>query len=187
MLHIFKQSNYSFEGQLPDEKTLLVLRQHWFKIADRMSILAGLALLPFIGGILLSGFLANNNITSLYWLIVAVYLMFIWFRLFYIIFIYLGNVWIVTDHRIIDDEQHKFFSRTVSELSTVNIQDVTVNINGFYATTMNFGDIEIQTAAEQEKFLFKAVPNPNSAKDIIIAAHNDFLLAHPEAKGQSQE
>lgn len=182
MLHLFKQSNNSFEGQLPDEKTLLVLRQHWFKIVNRMAVLAGLALLPFIGGILLSGFLADNNVTSLYWLIVAVYLMFIWFRLFYTIFIYLGNVWIVTDHRIIDAEQYKFFNRTVSELSTVNVQDVTSNIKGFYETLLNFGDIEVQTAAEDKKFLLKSVPNPNSAKDVIMEAHNQFLLAHPEAK-----
>ena len=182
MLHIFKQSNYSFESQLPDEKTLVVLRQHWFNILNRIVILAVLAILPFVGGISLSNFLADNNVTSLYWLVTIVYLMFIWFRLFYVLFIYLGNIWIVTDHRIIDDEQHSFFSRTVSELSTVNVQDVTVNIKGFNQTLMNFGDIEVQSAATEEKFLFKSVPNPNSAKDIIMEAHNDFLLSHPEAR-----
>lgn len=166
---------------MPDEKTLLVLRQHWFNIVTRISVLAVLALLPFIGGIILSDFLTENNATAFYWLITSVYLMFVWFRLFYIIFIYLGNLWIITDHRIIDDEQHGFFNRTVSELSVTSVQDVTIHVKGFYETFMNFGDIEVQTAATEKKFLIKSVPNPNLVKDIVMKANNDFRLYHSEA------
>ena len=89
------------------------------------------------------------------------------------------NVWIVTDHRIIDSEQLGLFNRTVAELNIVKVQDVEVKVEGLIATFFNFGNVEIQTAGEDKNFLFKNVPNPIGVKDMIIRAQRHFLASHP--------
>ncbi len=178
MFSIFNQSKNTFEGQLPDEKTLVVLREHWFNVSTRLGVVIILFILPFMGQFLLHDYLKTNGITSFYWLIAAIYLMFVWLRLFYIIFIYLLNIWVVTNHRVIDSEQHSFFSHRISELGIGDIQDVTVTIKGFNETMFRFGDIEVQTAAEEIRFKFKSIPEPEKVKDVIMRAHRDFLGSH---------
>ncbi len=100
--------------------------------------------------------------------------------MFYSITMYLLDTWIITNHRVIDSEQHGFFDRTVSELSLLKIQDVSTEINGPIATWLKFGNLEIQTAGAREKFLFKQIPNPLLIKDQLMKAHNDFVAEHPE-------
>lgn len=36
------------------------------------------------------------------------------------------------------------------------------------STFLNYGDLQVQTAAEQEKFLFHNIPDPYSVKDLIM-------------------
>ena len=105
--------------------------------------------------------------------------MFAWLRLFYELFLYLLNVWIVTDHRIIENEQHGFFSRSVSELNIANVEDVTIEIKGFFQTFLNFGNIDVQDSAKNDKFQFSSAADPLIVKDAIVRAHNAFLVSHP--------
>lgn len=70
--------------------------------------------------------------------------------------------------RIINSVQNGFFDRRVSELSLSNIQDVSVNMDGMVPTMMNYGDVEIQTAAAERRFKFENVPNPQQVKDEIM-------------------
>lgn len=93
---------------------------------------------------------------------------------------YLLDIWIVTDHRIIDSEQHGFFKRTVAELSLSKIQDISVEISGLIPTFLDYGNLEIQTAGTENKFMFKQIPHPNEVKDIIMNLHNEFLRIHKD-------
>lgn len=185
MFSIFSQSRYSFEGQLRDEHTALVLRADQFFLIG-IIIGAGIfAILPFVLYIFIGRFLIDTNLTSVYWFIVALYLLIVWSGFFYRLIIYYLNVWIITDHRIIANEQQGFFRRSVAELNIVKVQDVEVKINGFIATFLDFGDLQIQSAGTEEKFLFKKIPNPNRAKDLIIELQRDFLGNHPDGREPS--
>lgn len=60
------------------------------------------------------------------------------------------------------------FHRHASELHLSNIQDITSDTEGFLHTMFNYGHVYIQTAAEEERFTFKDVPEPDQVKDAIL-------------------
>lgn len=88
---------------------------------------------------------------------------------------YMLDVWIVTDRRIIDSTQHGFFNRTVSELHLTRVQDISVHTVGVIPTLLHFGDLQVQTAGTEEKFNFLQIPNPLAVKDAIMAVVTDHL------------
>jgi uncharacterized membrane protein YdbT with pleckstrin-like domain len=75
---------------------------------------------------------------------------------------------IITDRRIIENEQHGFFNRKISELHAYRVQDVSVHTNGIVETMLHFGDIVVQTAASEKQFVFHKIPNPEEVKDSIM-------------------
>mgnify|MGYP001564818584 CR=1 FL=1 len=166
------QTSNTFEDKKSYENVILLLRRHWFVIAMKFFAFIFIGLIPIALGIFFSG-------NPYFWVGAVIFYLFWWYGVFYAITMYLLDVWIVTDHRIIDSEQHGFFSRTVAELHLAKIQDVSVSIAGLVPTFLNFGNLEVQTAGTQEKFFFKQIPNPERVKDIIMEAHNQFIRSHP--------
>ena len=69
-------------------------------------------------------------------------------------------------------DQKGLFSRVVSELELEKIQDVTTDVRGMIPTFLNFGDLFVQTAAEQVRFRFHNVPDPYAVKDLIMNLQN---------------
>lgn len=98
----------------------------------------------------------------------SIYLMSIWLFLFSAFLDYYLDLWIVTNDRIMNIEQNGLFGRTISELDLTKIQDVTSEINGIIPTIFNYGDVHIQTAAEEKRFVFEQVPNPHEVRKTII-------------------
>lgn len=74
---------------------------------------------------------------------------------------------IVTNKRVIRIEQKAFFKYETAETSLEKIQDISVKIEGLFATFLNFGTIEIQTAGTLVKFTFPQLPDPQKWKKII--------------------
>ena len=174
----FTQTSYTFEGKKSYETVLLLLHRHWFVLFVKIVGFAFIALIPPAIGIGLLSFLVGQ-LADIFWFLVPLFYLFWWYGLFFAITMYLLDVWIVTDHRIIDSEQHGFFKRTVAELHLAKIQDISVDISGIIPTFLDFGNLEVQTAATQEKFFFKQIAHPNEVKDIIMEAHNQFIRIHP--------
>ncbi len=77
------------------------------------------------------------------------------------------NVYIISNKRIIDMDFHHMLSRDISEAPLRNVEDITHSVKGFMQLVFNFGDIMIQTAAEQREFNFEKVPNPAKVQDIL--------------------
>ncbi|MEI6490732.1 MAG: PH domain-containing protein, partial [bacterium] len=96
----------------------------------------------------------------------------------YMITMYVMDIWIVTNMRIIDSTQQGFFNRTVSEISLGNIQDISTMISGLIPTTMNYGDVEVQSAGAVDHFKFRQVPNPLRVKEVISKALADYKHSH---------
>ena len=84
---------------------------------------------------------------------------------------YYLDLWVVTDRRIIDIQQHGLWSRKISECRLDRVQDISTEVRGFLPTLLGFGDVRIQTAAEAERFIMKDVPHPYEIKDAIFRAH----------------
>ena len=77
------------------------------------------------------------------------------------------DMWIITNQRIIDVEHQALFHRQVSEFSTARVQDITVEVEGVFASLLGYGDVSIQTAGEQS-FSIKRVANPELVKNAIM-------------------
>ncbi len=171
-------SHFTFEGKKPYENVIVLLYRHWFVLLLKFITYLFLAVLPFVLYAPISSWLARLGLQDVFWFLTAIYFLLWWHSLFYTLTMYLLDIWIVTDHRVIDSEQQGFFSRTVSELSLSKIQDISVAVRGAIPTFLDFGTLEIQTAAAARKFEFKQIPHPNEVKDKIMRAHDEFLRTH---------
>lgn len=83
------------------------------------------------------------------------------------IFVYERNVLIFTTSHLIEIEQNGLFGRTISELSYSRVQDATSDRNGVFATLLNYGNVIIQSAGEEQNFIFRYAPSPEQlAEDV---------------------
>ncbi|MBI4427250.1 MAG: PH domain-containing protein [Candidatus Magasanikbacteria bacterium] len=89
------------------------------------------------------------------------------------------DLWIVTNDRIVDIEQHGLFSRTISELDLYNIQDVTVETSGFFATMFKYGNLYVKTSSDNSQIIFRDIPSPNEVRQALIElAEQDRKFHH---------
>jgi len=164
----FLRTKNTFEGKLPKEKTLLLKRRHWFVIFLPFLIFIFFLLLPIVGYFLIRNFSWFEKISSLFWFGFSIYFLFLWISLGYALMRYFLTVIIVTNERIINIETKGFFKYERAEAQLKNIQDVAIKIYGIFGTILNFGNLEIQTAGRQVKFIFTQLPDPEKIKKIIM-------------------
>lgn len=177
MKSIFFSKN-SFEGQWLDEEVILLLRRHWIILFFLLVSSLVLALVPFVILFIPPDFFNINENMDLFLFLAAVYYIVWWQLTFYRLMLYLLDVWIITNHRIIDSRQKGFFNRTVSEMKIFKVQDISVEMIGFFATFFNFGNLEIQTAGTEEKFIFEQIPNPAIVKNVVMQTNKNYLEKH---------
>ncbi|MEK7116281.1 MAG: PH domain-containing protein [Patescibacteria group bacterium] len=103
-----------------------------------------------------------------FFLVASIFFLAGWLFVFQSFIDYWLDVFILTDKRILDIEQHGLWSRTVSELRLYRTQDVTSEVKGFWHTMFDYGDIFVQTAGEQERFHCALVPHPNHVAKLIL-------------------
>jgi uncharacterized membrane protein YdbT with pleckstrin-like domain len=169
LLSIFKISTNSFTGQEEGERVVLVLRRHPFVIMIRLAVSILLFVAPIAIGGFFSAFLISRGLIEVFLFLSSVWYAVLWQVAFYAITMYLLDVWIVTDKRIIDSTQKGFFDRTVSELRISRVQNISVKVVGPIETFLHFGDLEIQTAGSSDMFNFSQIPYPEKVKDEIMA------------------
>jgi hypothetical protein len=97
---------------------------------------------------------------------------------------YFLDVWVVTNGRIVNVEQHGLFRRVTSELNLSSIQDVTAETKGLIQTFFKFGDVFVQTAAEHERFHMKKVPRPDQIKMLVMQLSEKDRL-HEQGVGKT--
>lgn len=168
LFKLFSNTHYTFEGKKEGEEVLLFLRQHWFVLLNKITLILVGMLLPFLVFVMFGQVLAQYDLVMGFILLWAIFYLMLWFFLFYHLTMYILDTWIVTNLRIVDSKQIGFFSREVAELNLLNIQDVSYNMRGAMATMMNYGDLDVQSAGADTKFHFVAVPNPQIVKDKIM-------------------
>lgn len=167
---------HAFEGQDHDEEILFVIHRHWFNIFIQfLPLLFGLIA---IVGIFVAFGLAYPELLggvdrTLFLFIENTLLIFLWFFGFLIWIDYYLDVWIITNKRIVNIEQRGLFVRHMSEIFLFRVQDTTSEVKGFFPSILNYGDVFIQSAGEQERFLFHKVPDPYGIKDAIMDMARD--------------
>ena len=168
------KSNMDFEGRKSNEEIIIFTRRHWLVLFG--PIFSGImaSLLPIIIIIISAQLLIKYNLSALFTLLWIIYLMMIWFFIFYKLTMHALDTWIVTSDRIIDISQIALFSRKVSELHITSIEDISVQTEGMTQSYFDFGNVEIQTAARTQRFLFEEIPHPIQVKDKIMEAASTY-------------
>jgi uncharacterized membrane protein YdbT with pleckstrin-like domain len=174
MFEFLTHSDLNFEGKKEQEKIIVFTRRHWFILLSPVIGAMFASVIPLILVILGAKILVQYNLSGVFTLCWIIYLMIIWFALFYKLTMHALDTWIVTNERVIDIIQIGLFRRKVSELHLESIQDISVNIHGIVQSYLNFGNIEIQTGATAQRFMFDQVPNPLKIKDEVMEAAGKF-------------
>lgn len=160
----------------------MLLRKHWFAYVPMVGIGLFMAF-PLLGlsylWLRLAGESSDNILV--YALIIGggIYALFILGLLLFGFIDYYLDVDIITNQRIVDIEQNGLFNRKISELGLDQVEDVSADVQGFFATTLHFGDVHIQTAGHKANFIFKTVAHPYLLTKIIADLH-DAAIGHPK-------
>ena len=152
------------------EEVLRTVRRHWLVFAVQSVTLALFAAAPAVV-LVLPGVLSRFDVSielgpralffsALWWLVAWMLFAVAWTN-------YHLDVWLITTKRIIEVEQRGLFHRETSECRFERVQDVTMEVKGFLATFLRFGNVYIQTAGEAERFGMVMIPDPDSVKNVI--------------------
>lgn len=160
-----------FPSQQPDEKILIIVREHWFRLFLKIAIVALLSLLPIAFRLLLvdTDVLQRSETVSLIVTVVTnVYYLGLLIALYIIFILYYLNVHIVSEQRVVDIDQVGLLSHDVSELNIETIEDVSSHTVGLFGNILDYGTVYVQTAGGTERFEFDNVPNPASIASTIL-------------------
>ncbi|MBI4385472.1 PH domain-containing protein [Candidatus Parcubacteria bacterium] len=157
----------------PTEELHVVLRRHWLIMAGYIALAILLALGPVAAVAAGQQFWPAllEAAASLIAFSASLYYLALWVAFFALVVDYYLDVWIVTSERVIAIEQKGLFRREIAEFNILKVQDVSTHISGVVPTLFDFGELQVQTAGGEEKFCFKQVPNPNHAKQQILACY----------------
>ena len=152
----------------PDEKILMVVHKHWIAFFSKILIVAVLLIAPItLAGLFLNtGAISNDAVIyirffTINYLMVIILVAFLFWMDHYL------DLWIITNQRVIDVEQHGLFRRETSEFGIDKVQDITVEVPHMLATFLKYGNLRIQTAGERS-FTIKDVPNIYEIKKTIM-------------------
>ena len=86
---------------------------------------------------------------------------------------------IVTNKRVINLDQVSFMERTVSETNLAQVQDVEGRASGVLGNVLDFGTLEIQTAAEKVVFRIHEIPHPFKTAREIMKLRDESIEKNP--------
>lgn len=141
-----------------DEKILVIIRQHWIKLA-----------LPFIAWLLASALLIIFAGTTgfIITLVTALYPMYEYLN-------WKNNLWCVTNLRVVDESG--FFSRYSKESPVDKINNVEYD-QSIWGRLFGYGNVDIQTAAEMGETTYTMIHHPKLLKDTITHAQEEYKKA----------
>lgn len=165
-----------FPGQRNDEHVIALLRRHWFTFVSSILQLVGFNLLPLaIFAFFIYGIGWEPPVDGLWYvvgvMITALYYIGTWLAFYHTFVDYHLDVWVLTDQRIVNIEQEGLFDRVISELNLSKVQDVTSEVHGQIQTLFDFGNVYIQTAAEQQRFAFLQIAHPEEVARLVVRAN----------------
>jgi hypothetical protein len=77
------------------------------------------------------------------------------------------DLWVVTNHRIIDVVQTSLFNRKTSNARLDDLKDITVVVDGFWATYLNFGSLDIKILGNPDGMRIEDVTDPENEKHFL--------------------
>lgn len=154
----------------PDEKIIVKVRKHWWRLFTwgfRLFLLAGAPLIVFGALLAFSRGSIEVGTINLFGFFFTMWLGVLWILFFIEWTDYRFDVWVVTSNRIIDIDQAGLFSRDIATVRLEDIEDITIEMYGVFSTMFKFGTLMVQTAGSKNEFYIKNARNPEEAKQEI--------------------
>lgn len=173
---LFMPEDVRFETQTAGEVVLLLLRKHWITnmlwiISSVLLLIAPLFLYPLI---VYSGLLPSDTPRSYITLVILVWYLATFSYTFVEFLLWYFTVSIITDERIVDIDFSNILNKKYSETRINRIEDVTMRTGGSIRALFDYGDVIVQTAAEQVQFVFEAVPHPERVVRLLNELMDKF-------------
>ncbi len=174
-----------FPSQQPNEKIVLVVREHWFRLFSKVVLVGIFSLVPYLVKLLIFETDLLQITSTVDGIITAfgyVYYLGLLVALFIIFVLYYLNLHIVSEERIVDIDQVGLLFHEVSELNIETIEDVTSQTKGLIGNVLDYGTVFIQTAGATERFEFENVSNPAKIASVILELYEQHgQKAKPKA------
>lgn len=164
----------------PGEEVILESHRHWVNIAP---FFASTAIVITIGFYMI-GYVGSNPESAnrlfpglslgIVTPLVALLDVFAIIILFFAYSVYRQNKIVLTNMHFIQITQTGLFGRTLSKLSLDELQDVRGSRKGVFGTILNYGEILIETAGNEENFFFRPAPDPLNIAEQINDTHEYY-------------
>ena len=154
---------FKFDLQ-PNEKVLNIYRQTETVLFKPVIIILVLIYIPWY-------FLLKYNLVTNYLrlLIFWTVLVFSYGLIKYLI--WLLNVYMVTDKRIVIVSYQNIFNKTVSEMPLKSLLNAGFEVKGFWQSILSYGNVEIRAQGLPHPLIFKNVSQPAVIKDFLWSLH----------------
>ena len=171
-----------FPGQQRDETEVAVYRKHPVALGKKFGFYIFSLIVLFAIYILLNIYTDwfDDNSSFLYMVVVifiSLYTLFTSLFLFHAWVDYYLDLLIITNERVITIRQDGLFHRAISELRLYRVQDVYSEVKGLFPTIFKYGNIEVQTASGEDRFIFKHLPHPERVASQIMELHEKYVEA----------
>ncbi len=172
---VIRPKKLTFDTQERKEKIILLARRHLITNLGWVLVVVAMIILPRvvfrIFPELLVSFRYRSAAVLIWYLFAFSYAFEHFLRWFF-------NVNIITDERVIDIDFPSILYRDISSAKIDVVQDISVKMGGFVRSLFNYGDVHIQTAAEQREFVFEAIPKPEE----VIKILNELITEEEQEK-----
>jgi hypothetical protein len=153
-----------FVNEDPEEQIILLLRQHPITNLSWIITSFFMVIAPFV----VTAFPLFDRIPFRFVVVATLMWYLITFAFVFEKFLsWFFHVNIITDERIIEVDFTHLLYREITDANIDKIEDVTVEMVGAVRTFFNYGNLEIQTAAEVPRIDFEAVPQPDKVSRIL--------------------
>jgi len=160
-------NNWKFEDKRPDEKITVTIKRH------PIVLLKGLLMVLVVLGVMITVAYYYKLSMITFWDIL-IGLLIIAGILYYNLYLWYNDLYVLTDQRLIDVDQHSLFSRSVTSTALDQIQEVKVDIKGPLESILGYGKVMIHTSGPHENLVLEVTPKPFIVQNTINQAFHDY-------------
>lgn len=161
----------------PGEQQVLLCRRHWISLYPQLLLDLLIAAVPVALLLWATSRTDDETATQVAWVASALWVAVMLVRAYFHWYRYHHDLWLISNQRLIDSQRRHWFHRAVSSADLVDIQDVSMHREGLLQTTLDFGDLNVQTASELQRFVLAKIPDPAAVLTILDRARDDARQA----------
>ena len=119
-------------------------------------------------------FLLKYELVASYYRLLIFWTLLIFLYAVHQYFLWLLNVYILTDKRLIKVEYRSMMNKQVLESPLNRILNVSFGIHGFWQALFSFGSVDVQVAGLSHPLILKNVSHPAEIKDMLWKIHGKY-------------